>query len=359
MYMTKSLEELAASGLPEEDRYDIILSLCLAVDQGKNLASPEEIEADDKLVLKLPRNPENMMYYPPETIQSMIRGTEAPVGVKQNLFMLGMLCYYLFTGENYYTHAGIDVLEIGPALEKKTSVFDSRDARALPFGKALALLMAVNPDERREGMKELLTFFREKVPGTAVFIYQESGRTVKMVEHSLRQDLEDPAPVLQADVRDVGYRVVSMPGSIPYRPGKRRYVIDVRKDETAATETEAERLPQAGPSGRWLYAKTELLTGAAPAHGEEEYKAILSLGRRDAAYMLYLARGAADGEFLVVSKGSGGDSFITQRFRFPLKYPAGTIRLVYRQAEQKIQMEYRKEDGSFLGREELNLEDKG
>ncbi len=365
-----TLKERIVSGLTEEERYDVLLSLALAVGEGKLPASPEEILADGDLRLTLPEEPGNLAVCPPEYIDAVLNDAEAKRGPEQAMFMLGMLCYCLYLGKDYYTDKGLNVLEQELWLPGRSSVIDLGDVAEIPFGKAVVQLTAVEPDHRAAGMRSLLQFFTERVPGTAKLVYEEDGKQVGTAERSLRADIDDLHPSGRVRLEGRDYRIVGGPTAIPYRPGTHVYRVKVRR-EGAGPSAGEKRTPAARPypassagakeevfsqdvmAGRWLYADSALLPRAAA--GGEAYFRVLSLNMHDAAFTLELVRRSPAAEFPVVVSERGSKPRVVKRLCVELPEETVKLRFVYHRAEDAVEVRTKNERGEELGTKRFSL----
>lgn len=227
----ESLRDRIRKGMNDDQKYDVLLSLAILAGQGARLACPEEIMTDGDLRLVLPADPMNLACFAPEYVNALMDDEEPVSGPRQSMFSLGILCYSLFYGEDYYRMAGFSVTELDRLPAGRTAVIAPEDVRSLPFGSAVSCLTSLDPGRREAGLSALLRYFTEKVPGTAVLCYEEEDREIWRTERVLRADIDDlhPSGLYRIGARD--YRVLRRPVSIPYRPGKHVYHIPVRKEE--------------------------------------------------------------------------------------------------------------------------------
>lgn len=384
----ESLLDRIRRGMTDDEKYDVLLSLTIAAGQGRTLASPEEILTDDELRLTLPGEPGNLICLAPEYVGAVVEGAVPETGPRQSMFTLGILCYSLFFGEDYYRKAGFSVTELDRLPAGRTTVIAPEDVRSLPFGSAVSRLTSLDPGKREGGLNALLRYFTEKVPGTAVLSYREDGREIKRIERVIRADIDDLHPTGLYRIGPQDYRVLGGPVAIPYRPGKHLYPIRVQKaaapisEGTRASEPAGKdpapgktggRTPapgktgavavredgsafrQAALSGRWLYADRSLLPDA---FGGDPWVRILSLNWKDADCELSL-EGAAKGpelEFPVVQASRGALPLVEKRLCVT---PGKTAKLcfAYRAAEDAV--EVRLLDGTGLCRTSRTVSLKG
>ena len=79
-------------------------------------------------------------------------------GYNQALFTLGLLGYWLFTGEDYLVQQGILAQDLPSEMSSGGSLISDEDVRSISCGNVLVKWTSSNPDHRTEGTHLLNVF---------------------------------------------------------------------------------------------------------------------------------------------------------------------------------------------------------
>ena len=238
--MPQSLQDKTLSGISDEDKCDILLSLINRVDLGKPVGfDPTEILLDeDNLILDRPAsNPQppneenwNLLMMPPEFIRNVLSGRRPVMDAPRNWFLLGMLAYYMYYGTDYYQQNDVSVLDIEQHIRRRTSVIQANEARNIPFSNAVEKMTAVNPSLREQGIAAFLQYLTVHMPGTIRVRFLCEGRVVGEREiNSMREDVEDLEPSGQIFLNGVRYRPAVSPIRVLYRPGRHSLNVELTR----------------------------------------------------------------------------------------------------------------------------------
>lgn len=238
--MPQSLQEKTFSGLSDEEKCDILLSLINCVDLGVPVGfDPAEILLDeDNLILDHPapnREPLeeeswNLLMMPPEVIRRVLAGGKAVMGVPQSWFLLGMIAYYMYYRTDYYFQNDVSILDMERHIRQRTSVIQANEARNIPFADAVAKMTAVSPAAREEGISAFLHYLPEHMPGTMQVRFLCDGHIVgERNLESMREDVEDLEPSGQILLNGVWYCPVTSPIRVLYRPGQHSINVELAR----------------------------------------------------------------------------------------------------------------------------------
>lgn len=238
--MPQSLREKTLSGLSNEEKCDILLSLINRVDRGEYVGfEPEDILLDDDNLIidsstsnagSADEENRNLLLTPPEFIRDVSAGRNPVMEPPQSWFLLGMIAYYMYYKKNYYLQNDVSVLDIEQHIRHRQTVIQPNEARNIPFATAVAQMTAVNPAAREAGISAFLQYLSERMPCTIHIRFLCEGRVVAERDVGpIQEDVEDLEPSGQFLLNGVRYYPVTSPISVLYRPGRHSLNVELTR----------------------------------------------------------------------------------------------------------------------------------
>lgn len=335
----KSLREKVVAGFQEEEKCDVILTLANLIEDGKFIGNcPEQIFLDDDNHLTDVHAGEtvNLAYWPPEVIRE---GLRPGAGKPQQWFLLGMLAYYIYYQTDYYTQNRVRLLELDQHIAGRKYVILPQEAGAIPFGRAVSQMTAVDPEERALGLRSFLGYLSEQVEGSAEIRFTFGGAELGRSIRRLKGDIEDLCP--SGSVLRFGGKIYvpeTQPVEIPYRPGAHAYDVPLRQLEGNSPE-------------RWVYVDASILDET--VRQSQDMERFLDLNGGDASRKLILPAGVDKCTFYIFR--SEGDRRVQCKGSFCVERPAGTsgvtcrIHMIYAMESDTLFLSVRDGNGQRLG----------
>ena len=335
----KSLREKVAAGFREEEKCDVILTLANLIEDGKFIGNcPEQIFLDDDNHLADVRTGEavNLAYWPPEVIRE---GLRPGAGKPQQWFLLGMLAYYIYYQTDYYTQNRVRLLELDRYIAKRKYVILPQEAGAIPFGRAVSQMTAVDPEKRALGLRSFLGYLSEQVEGSAEIRFTFDGAELGRSVRRLKRDIEDLCP--SGCVLRFGGKIYvpkTQPVEIPYRPGVHTYNVPLQQLEGNSPE-------------RWVYVDASFLDSIIPQN--QNMMRFLDLNRGDASMGLTLSASVEKCTFYIFHSKRGRN--VQRKGAFHVERPAGIssgeyqVHMIYSMELDSLIISVRDESGQKLG----------
>ena len=226
----KRLSELKPRQTTHEEKCDILLQLVdLALDGGEIGADPSEILLRGENRVEVPPScgTRNLAMMPPEVIRACAAGNPMLIGLSQKWFLIGMMAYYLYYGEDYYVRNRLSLLDMDSFLQRRTSVIKPDEAIEIPFCAQVSALTSVEERKRDEGVTAFLSYLERDVPKNAEIHFVCNGREIRAETYQLTQK-NYKNPVGRAFFLDKGVKyAIPSPLNVQYRPGTYRYTVEV------------------------------------------------------------------------------------------------------------------------------------
>lgn len=208
-------------GASYEDKCDVLYQLVDFAMTGQKIGSdPSElfINGDNSIEVVLSSDGNNLAWLAPE----VINGSLTSVGPYQKLYTIGLLAYWLYTGQDYYAHSDIDAMSLPSDM---THIIGSADVDFIDFGDALVHWTSIDATARTVGNDLFCRYLASSIPSTVDISYVCNDTVVYKETRNVTTILI----VKEGDTvkSEGGKWQVSKRMRIPARPGIRAYSVPV------------------------------------------------------------------------------------------------------------------------------------
>ena len=219
------------------DRYmDILLSLLIMIEEGQidTLLAPESIQVvDNSDRIRIIEKPNiGLLYSAPEVIFE-----DGEYDARAQLFSLGLIIFYMLYAMDYYTAAGLNVLELEAVKRRNQEalIHLPEDGNGMVpaeyYGKlreVMKYLTSWEPEERDMGKRLLIDMYSSIDSINRVYC-MDGNRVIATIRFTSRKDMKGfPPKNDEITVKGFRYRFFEKI-DIPYRPGIHEYRIRMRK----------------------------------------------------------------------------------------------------------------------------------
>lgn len=219
------------------DQYmDILLSLLIMIEEGQidTLIAPESILVSDNSgrirVIEKPNI--GLLYSAPEVIFK-----DVEYDARAQLFSLGLIIFYMLYATDYYTAAGLNVLEIEAVKRRNQEalIHLPKDGNGVVpakyYGKlreVMKYLTSWEPEQRDTGKRLLIEMYSSIDSVNRVYC-MDGNRVVTTIKFTSRKDMKGfPSKNDEITLKGIRYRFLEKI-DIPYRPGNHEYRIRMKE----------------------------------------------------------------------------------------------------------------------------------